>query len=208
MQVEAVVFDVGNVLIEWDPERFYDARYGEDRRRALFDAVDLASMNERIDRGEEWEVIVREAADAHPDWRAEVMDWHGGWIEMASPAIPHTVALLRELRSKGVPCHALTNFGRETFALARTHYPFLEEFDRAFVSAELGVMKPEPRIYEIVEEETGLAPGTILFTDDKAENVEAAAARGWGTHRFDGPAGFAARLVEEGLLSEVEAAEC
>lgn len=207
MQVEAVVYDIGNVLIEWNPERFYDARYGEERRRALFEGVDLHAMNERIDRGEEWERIVRETAEAHPDFAAEIGDWHTSWIEMAQPVIPHSLALLRELRSKGMPVHALTNFGRETFAFAEVEYEFLREFDRRFVSGHLGVTKPDPAIYAAVEEETDLAPETILFTDDREENVAAAARRGWGTHLFEGPAGWAARLVEEGLLTEAEAAE-
>ena len=206
MQVEAVVFDIGNVLVEWNPERFYDGRYGEERRRALFEAVDLVAMNERIDRGEEFERIVRDTAAANPAFAAEVNDWHDAWIEMAQPPIARSVELLRALRSKGVPVHALSNFGRETFAFAKTQYPFLDDFDRAFVSGHLGVTKPDPRIFEIVEQETGLAPDTILFTDDREENLEAARARGWGTHRFDGPEGWAARLVEEGLLSEAEAA--
>ena len=206
MQVEAVVLDIGNVLVEWNPERFYDGRYGEARRRALFEAVDLDAMNERIDRGEEFERIVRETAAAHPEFAAEVGDWHDAWIEMARPPIPRSIALMGELRSKGIPVHALSNFGRETFAFAQAQYPFLTDFDRLFVSSHLGVTKPDPRIYEIVEQETGLAAGTILFTDDRAENVEAASRRGWGTHLFEGPEGWAARLVEEGLLSEAEAA--
>ena len=207
MQVEAVVLDIGNVLIEWNPERFYDGRYGEGRRRALFDAVDLVAMNERIDRGEEFERIVRETAAANPDFAAEVNDWHDAWIEMARPPIAHSIALMRELRSKGVPVHALSNFGRETFAFARAQYPVLDEFDQSFISAHLGVVKPDPAIYEAVESETGFAPETILFTDDRPENVEAARSRGWGVHLFEGPEGWAARLVEEGLLTEAEAAE-
>ena len=206
MQVEAVVFDIGNVLVEWNPERFYDGRYGEERRRALFEAVDLHAMNERIDRGEEFERIVRETAAANPAFAAEIGDWHDAWIEMAQPPIAHSIMLLRALRSKGVPVHALSNFGRETFAFAETQYPFLAEFDRRFISGHLGVTKPDPRVYEIVEEETGLAPDTILFADDREENLAPARARGWGTHLFDGPEGWAARLVEEGLLSEAEAA--
>lgn len=206
MQVEAVVFDVGNVLIEWNPERFYDGRYGEGRRRALFGEVDLHAMNERIDRGEEFERIVRDTARENPAFAAEIHDWHDAWIEMAQPPIPHSVQLLRALRSKGLPVHALTNFGRETFAFAQTQYPFLTEFDGFFVSGHLGVIKPDPAIYEALERETGLEPETILYTDDRPENVEAARARGWGAHLFDGPEGWAARLVEEGLLSEAEAA--
>ncbi|PZX15014.1 2-haloacid dehalogenase [Palleronia aestuarii] len=206
MSVEAVIFDIGNVLIEWQPERYYDRTIGREKRRAMFDAVDLHGMNERIDRGENFRDVVYAVAAATPGWQAEIRDWHDCWIELAEPVIPHSLSLLRALRSKGVPVHALTNFGVESFALAKTHYPFLNEFDTAFVSGHMGVTKPDPRIYEMVEATTRLAPETLLFTDDRAENIEAAAARGWQVHLFEGAGGLAERLVSEGLLSAREAA--
>ena len=204
---DAVVFDIGNVLIEWHPERFYDRAIGEERRRTLFDAIDLHGMNEAIDRGAPFRDTIYKVADRHPEWEADIRRWHDDWIEMASPAIPHSVALLGELRSKGIPCFCLSNFGVGSFAFAETQYEFLTEFDRRFISGQLGVIKPEPRIYEIVEEESGVDPAHILFIDDKAENIAAAKARGWKTHLFEGPKGLAARLVEEGLLSEAEASD-
>ena len=204
--VDAVVFDIGNVLIEWHPERFYDRTVGEERRRALFDAIDLHGMNDRIDRGAPFRDTIYKVADEHPEFAEDVRRWHDQWIEMASPPITHSILLLRALRSKGIPCFALTNFGVGSFAYAETQYPFLTEFDRRFVSGQLETIKPEARIYEIVERESGVAPGALLFTDDRRENVEAAAARGWQTHLFEGPEGFADRLVAEGLLSEAEAA--
>lgn len=205
-KVEAVVFDIGNVLIEWNPERFYDAEVGEERRRAMFAAVDLHGMNDRVDRGAFWAEEVAALARAHPDWSTEIAHWHDRWIEMASPEIPHSVRLLRALRSRGVPVFALTNFGRETFAHAIPHYPFLAEFDRAFVSGHLRLAKPDPGIYEAVEREGGVAPEALLFTDDRAENIGVARARGWATHLFEGPEGLADRLMAEGLLTREEAA--
>ena len=206
MTVQAVVFDIGNVLVEWNPERFYDAEVGEERRRALFAAVPILAMNDRVDLGAVWADEVAALAAQHPDWAEEIGHWHGRWIEMASPEIPHSVRLLRALRSRGVPVFALSNFGRETFAHAVTHYPFLREFDRAFVSGHLALAKPDAAIYEAVERDGGVAPDALLFADDRPENIEAARARGWRTHLFDGPEGFAARLVAEGLLAPEEAA--
>jgi 2-haloacid dehalogenase len=204
--VQAVVFDIGNVLIEWNPERFYDAEVGEERRRAMFAAVDLHGMNDRVDRGGVWADEVAALAARHPDWAEEIGHWHHRWIEMASPEIPHSVRLLRALRARGVPVFALSNFGRETFAHAIPRYPFLEEFDRAFVSGHLALAKPDAAIYEVVERDSGMAPETLLFADDRPENIEAAQARGWRTHLFDGPEGLAARLVAEGLLTPEDAA--
>lgn len=205
MRPEAVVFDIGRVLIAWDPEGFYDREIGAARRRRLMAEVDLHGMNLGVDRGDVWRDAVTGLAARHPDWAEEIMFWHDRWIEMASPAIDHSVRLLRALRTKGVPVFALTNFGVDTLEHARGHYPFLREFDRAYVSGELRLMKPEPEIYAAVEADCQIAPGALLFADDKAENVAAAMARGWQGHLFDGPEGWAARLVVAGLLTEEEA---
>jgi 2-haloacid dehalogenase len=115
------------------------------------------------------------------------------------------VKLLRALRTKGVPVFALSNFGVGSFARATGFYPWLEEFDRSYISGHLRVMKPDPRIYEIVEADCGIAPEALLFADDKAENIAAAEARGWQGHLFEGPGAFARRLVAEGLLTREEA---
>lgn len=205
MGVEAVIFDIGNVLIEWQPERYYDAVYGEPRRRALFGAVDLHAMNDRIDRGADFRRTIYDTAAAHPEFAAEIRDWHDNWIRLATPVIERSVRLQRALRARGVPVHALTNFGIGSFALAETHYDFLAEFDERFVSGHMGVIKPDPVIYEMVEARLGLPPDRLLFADDRADNIAAAAARGWQTHLFDGPEGWAERLVSEGLLTAEQA---
>ena len=204
--IEAVIFDIGNVLIEWNPERYYDRVIGEERRRALFAEVDLHAMNDRVDRGEDFRDTIYDAAEQYPRWRAEIRQWHDNWIELAAPAIPGSVRLLRALRSRGVPVFALTNFGVGSFDYALTQYDFLAEFDRPYVSGRMKMIKPEPRIYEMVEEDCGITPGSLLFTDDRAENIAVAAARGWHTHLFEGSEGWAARLVAEGLLTRAEAA--
>jgi 2-haloacid dehalogenase len=206
MAIEAVVFDIGNVLIEWNPERFYDAAIGEARRKALFSEVDLHAMNERVDRGAPFQETIYETAEQYPDFRAEVRMWFDHWIEMASPEIPHSVKLLRSLRQRGVPVFALSNFGVGSFEYAQTIYPVLGEFDRPYISGYMKVVKPDARIYQMVEEDSGVSPAALLFADDRDDNIAAAKARGWQVHRFEGPQGLADRLVAEGLLSKREAA--
>ncbi len=206
MSIEAVIFDIGNVLIEWQPERYYDRVIGETRRRAIFDTVDLHAMNDRVDRGENFRDVIYETADMHPEIRDDIRRWHDNWIEMASPAIDHSVRLMRALQSKGVPVFALTNFGVESFAYAQTKYDFLSEFDRAYVSGHMKVIKPDADIYAQLEADCGIAPESLLFTDDRIDNTNAAEARGWKTHLFEGPQGWADRLVLEGLLSREDAA--
>jgi 2-haloacid dehalogenase len=206
MQPQAVIFDIGNVLIKWQPERFYDREIGRDRRRALFDAVDLDAMNATIDMGAPFCETIYAMADSHPEWREEVRMWHDRWIELASPAIARSVRLLRALRGKGIPVFTLTNFGIQSFDFAATQYPFMLEFDRAFVSGHLQMMKPDPKIYEVVETDCGLPPEALIFTDDRPDNIAVARARGWQTHLFDGPEGWAGKLIATGLLSRSEAA--
>lgn len=204
--ISAVIFDIGNVLINWNPEHYFDRTYGEERRKALFDAVDLHGMNIRVDKGEHFTSVIEETIEMHPDWALEIKAWHDEWIQLASPAIPHSVRLRDALRAKGIPVFALTNFGVETFEIARAEYPFLEEFDRKYVSGHMAVIKPDPQIYAILEEDCALDPESLLFADDRPENIEAAAARGWQTHLFEHPQGWADRLVAEGLLTKEEAA--
>lgn len=205
MAVQAVIFDIGNVLIEWQPERHYDRVIGEARRREMFAAVDLHAMNDRVDQGENFLAMVQECAAAYPAFHDEIMLWHDNWLHMASPSIPQSVALLRQLRRRGVAVFALSNFGVETFDIALPEYPFLGEFDRSYISGHMGITKPDPQIYAQVEADCGLAPESLLFADDRVDNIEAATKRGWQTHLFDGPKGWAERLVQEGLLSKEEA---
>lgn len=205
MTIKAVIFDIGNVLIEWQPERYYDAKVGEDRRRAMFAQLDLHGMNDTIDRGGDFRQTVYDWADKTPEWAEEIRLWHDDWLEMAQPAIPRSVRLLRALRAKGTPVHALTNFGIGTWAIATPAYDFLNEFDTAFVSGHMGVIKPEARIYEMVEEQLGLPGEALIFADDRIDNIKAAEARGWHTHHFTGPDSWAQRLVAEGLLTEEQA---
>jgi 2-haloacid dehalogenase len=125
---------------------------------------------------------------------------------MAAPVIEHSVRLQAALRAKGIPVFSLTNFGIESFAYAQTHYPFLINFDRQYVSGHMRCIKPEPQIYRMMEDDCGVSSEGLLFTDDRADNIAVAASRGWQTHLFEGPQGWADRLVAEGLLSSKEAA--
>lgn len=198
--IGAVVFDIGNVLLSWQPEAFYDRMIGPMARMRLFAEADLEGMNLSIDAGAPFRATVQATADAHPAWAEQILWWHDRWGELAMPVIDHAVRLQRALRRRGVPVFALTNFGDDSFSHAQRLYPFLTEFDRLYVSGRLGVVKPDPAIYAVVEGDCGLPPEQLLFTDDRPANIAAAVARGWQGHLFEGPAGLADRLVAEGLL--------
>lgn len=197
--IEAVIFDIGNVLVAWQPERFFDSQIGADRRKRLFSEVDLHGMNLAVDRGAPFAESVRNLAAQHPDWAEEIMLWHSGWSQMFAPVIAENVALLHGLRAQGIPVFALSNFGRETFDIACDKHAFLRDFDQSYISGHLGVLKPEAEIYAIVERESGIAPERLFFIDDRPENISAATARGWAGHVYQSPDALVTDLDQRGI---------
>jgi 2-haloacid dehalogenase len=205
MSVEAVVFDIGNVLLGWEPEQYYDRVYGLERRQRLFSEADLHRMNLLVDEGHDFTDTIYGWAGTYPEYEREILDWHDNWLELATGVIHHSVRLLRALKRKRVPVFSLTNFGVKTLEIAKQNFEFLNEFDKEYVSGHLKLLKPDPKIYEVVEKDCGVAPARLLYADDRPENIAAAEARGWQGHVFTAPEGFAARLVEVGLLTPGEA---
>lgn len=205
MTVKAVVFDVGNVLLEWKPEAFYDAKYGVARRKAFFAETEIFAVNYRVDQGAPLQATIYAYAEKTPEYTAEIRDWCDSWLKMVPSDISHSVRILRKLREKGVPVLGLTNFGIETWEMARKVYPFLDEFDELYHSGYMEVAKPSPRIYEMLEEGSGFSGDQLIFADDTEANIAAAGFYGWKTHLFTNPEGWAARLVSEGLLTVQEA---
>ncbi len=205
MQIDAVIFDIGNVLIEWRPERFFDVHIGPAERKAFFAEVPFHAMMDRIDAGAPFAESVEDMALAHPRWGDAIRMVRDNWTDLAQPAIPRSVRLLSALRGRGMPVFALSNFGAQNFPLSCATFSFLDTFDRRYISGEMGLIKPDPAIYAAVEADCGIPPERLLFTDDRTDNIAAASVRGWQTHLFDSAGGFAQCLVDAGLLSQKEA---
>lgn len=201
MDGRAVVFDVGNVLFRWDPEKLY-ARLIPDAgaRRRFLTEICPPAWNLTFDAGAPMPEGVEAHAARHPAHAELIRAWWTGWAEMTGPQIDGSVACLHALKARGVPVFGLTNFAAETFAIARTLYPVLEAFDHCVVSAAVKRVKPDPAIYEILEAQTGYGPERLFFTDDSPANVAAARARGWTAHLFEDAAGLLAALEAEGFL--------
>ncbi len=202
MTPKAVIFDIGNVLIRWHPERLYDQLMTREDRRKMFAEVNLHDMNDRIDKGANWRNTVYETAEKYPHYRDMIRLWHDRWEEMAQPSIAESWIILHALRAANIPVFALSNFGIQTFDFAETLYPELADFDRRYISGHMGVTKPDPVIYQMVEDDCGLSGADLFFTDDRQENIDTAAARGWQTHLFEGPEGLAFRLTDMGFISQ------
>lgn len=195
----AVVFDVGNVLIDWQPDRLYSRLIPDPAERAaFFERLEIPAMNLEGDRGDLAAQVAAHAA-RHPAEAPLIRAWREDWPEMFGPEMPGAAALFAAVKAAGVTVAALTNFARDTWLVGQGMFPLLTGFDAEIVSGREGCVKPEPRIYEIVEQRLGLAGADLFFTDDKEKNTAAAAARGWRVHHFQGSEGLAAALRAEGL---------
>ncbi|MFS4436925.1 HAD family hydrolase [Paracoccaceae bacterium GXU_MW_L88] len=193
MAPEAVIFDIGRVLIDWQPDRVYAPLMGEDRHE-FYARTGIFAANERVDAGADMGEVLHDLAADHPDDAAEIMLWGDRWDEMVGPEIEGSVAILHDLKAKGVPVHALSNFGKDTFAAAQKRFGALQHFDLKFISGSLGMIKPDPAIFAYVEDALGLKGSQLFFTDDSEKNIAAAKARGWQTHLFTEPDGLRAAL--------------
>jgi 2-haloacid dehalogenase len=202
--VTTVVFDLGGVLIDWDPRHLYRKLFDDDEpgMERFLAEVTTSAWNLSLDAGKPFGEAVAELIAKHPGERARIEAYHARWIEMISGPIPGTVALLEGLAERKVPLYAITNWAAETFAIVRSDpaYAFLDLFREIFVSGELRMIKPEPAIFRHALRAIGREPGECLFIDDNAKNVEAAAALGFATHRFTSPDALAADLRARGLL--------
>ncbi len=200
MAASVVVFDVGNVLIEWDPEHLYRKLIPDAAARADFLArICTMEWNLEQDRGRRWAAAVAERTALFPDHAPLIAAYSDRWHEMVPGEVPGSVAILERLREAGVPLYAITNFSSEKFAEAQARFPFLTRFIDVVVSAEEGLLKPDPAIYRRLLDRNGLAASDCLFIDDSEKNVIGARAVGMRAHHFRDAAGLAAALRAEGL---------
>jgi 2-haloacid dehalogenase len=194
------VFDIGNVLIQWDPRHLYRKVFADPARMDWFlTEVCTSDWNLEQDRGRPFAEAVAERIALYPDLAAEIRAYDERWHEMVPGAIAESVALLEALRASGVRTFAITNFSTEKFALARARFAFLNTFEGVVVSGEEKVLKPDPAIYRTLLERYGLAAGDCLFIDDSEKNVDGARAVGMHGHHFTNPAALASALRRHGL---------
>ena len=183
-----VVFDIGNVLLRWNPRNLYRSVFNDEARMERFLATALGmEWVSHTDIVADFSQAVEERVKACPEFANELRLFDKRWIETLGGPIEENVALLRRLRAAGRPVHALSNFAHEKFALARERHAFLGEFDQCIVSGHVGVVKPDRRIYEILFERVGRSPSELLFIDDSLPNVRASEAAGMAAiHYRDG----------------------
>lgn len=199
-RIRHIVFDLGQVLIEWDPERPYRRLIPdpEERRRFLTEVCTF-EWNAEQDRGRTWreaeEALIAEYPELEPLIRAYYLHHH----EMLSGPIPGTAEILERLIAAGYDVTALTNWSAETFPRAEATFPILGRFRGITVSGRIGVVKPDPAIYAHHARTFGLDPAATLFFDDNPRNVEGARAAGWSAELFISPEGMRRDLARYGI---------
>ncbi len=194
-EIRHIVFDIGKVLIHYDPELPFRRLIPDEERRAWFMAeVCTSAWNLEQDRGRSWEDAEALLLERHPEEEELIRSFRRYWREMVPHAYDDSVALMTSLIDDGKDVTMLTNFAADTFAEAKGHYPFLSLPRGVTVSGEVGLIKPDEEIYRLHAETFGLAPSATLFIDDSAANVEGAKASGWNAVQFTDPARLAADL--------------
>jgi len=196
-----VVFDLGMVLIEWDPRHLYRKVFADEAKMEWFLAeVCSPQWNLEQDKGRSWDEAIGEAIARHPTWEKEIRLYRSRWMEMVPGAIAGSVNILEELHGRGVPLYAITNWNDETFWETRERFPFLSLFKDIVVSGDEKLLKPEPAIFQLLARRNGIDLGHSIFIDDSLKNVKGAEAVGMKGHHFTSPEGLRSALQTHSLL--------
>ncbi|GCD92080.1 haloacid dehalogenase [Nocardioides sp. LS1] len=197
-----VVWDLGNVLVDWQPRLAIAAGVGEEEaaRFLAADDFDFHAYNHGPDSGLDWDEAEAEVARTRPHWLDHARAYRRHFPASLAGEVPGSVDLVRELAAAGVPMWGLTNWSAELFPHGRAAHPFLDELLLdVVVSGEEGVAKPDPAIFEVVRRRTGLPLHTLVFVDDRADNVAAADAAGMDALLFTDAHRLRVDLRERGL---------
>ena len=174
-RVKDVVFDLGNVLLRWDPRHLYRKVFADEARMEYFlsTACSLAWIHS-IDGCRDFAAPIAARAQEFPEFADELALFDTRWLETLDGAIAENLTIFHALKAAGRPVYGITNYPAQKFDLSRELHPFLDDFDEIVVSGREGVTKPDARIYEILFERAGRAPEDLVFVDDVARNIAAA----------------------------------
>jgi 2-haloacid dehalogenase len=196
-----VVFDLGKVLVDWDPRHLYRQRFGGDEPAMERFLAEVCSpeWHHRIDRGQSWEAAIAEAVARHPRQAAHIRAYRDGWETMFAGEIPGTAALLYHLEAAGLRLHALSNYPAEPVDFLYRRFPWMSLFEHVVISGRIALAKPEPEIFHHLLQRIARPPERCLFIDDRPENVAAALAVGLDAVCFHDAASLAPALAARGL---------
>lgn len=199
-EIRHIVFDIGKVLIHYDPNIPYSRLIPDDTERARFFAdICTHDWNIEQDRGRDWREAENLLIATHPDKEDLIRGFRRHWHEMVSHHYPRSVAILETLIADGRDVTMLTNFAADTFREARARFDFLNRPRGVTVSGEVGLIKPDPAIYHLHARTFGLSPQHTLFIDDSPANVAAARGCGWQAVLFTDPETLSKDLAAHGI---------
>lgn len=200
LQITTVVFDLGNVVIHWDPYLPLADEMTREEWRELAEAVGFDALNRRGDAGMSIDEFLAEADKKGPQHRAWLTKYFEGFVRALSGPVDGTAEIIRELQTTDVRLLGLTNWAAETFPNAQTVVPVIGELEGILVSGEVGLAKPDPKIFELMIQTYNIDPEKTIFVDDAAANVAAAAALGFQAVQFIDAEQFRSVLVDYGVL--------
>lgn len=202
--INTIIFDLGNVLINWDPNRLYKKIFSDDEERAYFlDNICTSDWNVQQDAGRTLEDATNLLLDQHPKYETEIRAFYGRWTEMIGGPIQGTVDILNQLKKENkVRLYALTNWSNETFPYALENFDFLQIFEGILVSGDEKLIKPDTRIYELMMQRYNISPTKAVFIDDSEKNIEGAKAIGLHGLHFTESGKLRRELEGLGLLGE------
>ncbi|MCW2306508.1 HAD family hydrolase [Rhodobium gokarnense] len=202
-KIDAVIFDIGRVLVAYEPRLLFRQILPDEAAVDRFLAeVCTSEWNYQQDLGRSWDVAIAERIARFPDQEEAIRAFRTRWQEMVPGPIPESVELLEALHRSGVPLYSITNFSSDTFAETRARFSFLSLFRDIVVSAEEGLGKPDPRLFQLAIERFGIEPARALFIDDVAANVEGARSVGLQAVQFISPEELRADFERFGLPVE------
>lgn len=199
--IDTIVFDLGGVLIDWNPRHYYRQVFDSEEEMEYFlSEICSSSWNEQQDAGRAFCDATALLAEQFPKYRKEIVAYDTHWEIMMKGPIEETVAMLEELKACGkYKLYALTNWSSEKFPHALERFKFLQHFDGWVVSGEIKKVKPQPEIYQLLFEKFSIEPSRAVFIDDSLKNVEAARCLGMHGIHFTSPKECRAALTQ--LLS-------
>lgn len=203
MNINTIIFDLGGVLIDWNPNYVFDKVFeeNEEKKRHFFEHICTSDWNEEQDGGRSIKEATELLVNRHPDWKEHIEAYYGRWEEMLGGPIAETVEVFRELKdSNRYKLYALTNWSAELFPIALKRYDFLHWFDGRVVSGEEKMRKPFPEFYQLILDRFQLKPETTLFIDDNSRNAKAAEDLGIHTIHFRSAAQLKEKLLEYNIL--------
>lgn len=198
--IKNIIFDIGAVLIDWNPRHYYRQIMKDDAEVEKFlNKICTYEWNHSLDLGRSWEDARSELVSKHPEYTQFIDAYWHNWLEMISEPIQGSVDILKDLKQKGFPVYALSNWNDVTFQVALREFPFLKLFDGRIVSGEVKLAKPDPRIYQLLLDTYKLIPHESLFIDDRKDNTDAASAFGIKTVQFISPEKLHEDLIAYGI---------